>query len=199
VLLTLLGPTGPWWPAFVVGLAISGLALWWAWPRAPDLEGAAAGDRGYVIATAVWAFAIVVITAGAVDLGNRVASPIRLGLIGFGLVLIGAYFVWDRRRSGLVASSASAGARNRRGRVGVVIGSPSRAALPAALLHVVVGYGVVLDDRHCAFIVAGGGGPVAGVLITASSRGHWCGGLAAVGAGNVFVGCSWAAISRTPP
>ncbi len=195
VLLTLLGPTGPWWPAFVVGLAISGLALWWAWPRAPNLEAAAAGDRGYVIATAVWAFAIVVITAGAVDMGNRVASPIRLGLIGFGLVLIGAYFVWDRRRF------RGSSRQQRIGRrpvtvavaVGVVIGFAQAAPLfqLPLFLHVVVGYGVVLSTVAIApFIVAlVVAGPVAGFLITRfQPRTLVAAGLAAVGAGNVLVG-----------
>ena len=66
---TLLGPTGPTWPAFVAGSLAAAVALTIAWSRAPDLAGIARRDRGYVIATAVWAFAIVIITAGLVGLG----------------------------------------------------------------------------------------------------------------------------------
>jgi MFS family permease len=195
VLLTLLGPTGPWWPAFAVGALIAGLALWWAWPRAPDLEAAARDDRGYVVWTGVWAFATVVITAGVVDVGNRVASPVRLGLISAGIVLLVLYAVWDRRRN---RTSDHARHVDRRPvtvavAVGVVIGFAQAAPLfqLPLFLHVVLGYGVVVATIATApFILAlVVAGPIAGSLMARfGPRSLVAGGLAAVGLGNLVVG-----------
>lgn len=195
VLLTILGPSGPWWPAFVVALLVAAIALWWTWPRAPDLPAIARDDRGYVISTAVWAFAIVVITAGLADIGNRVASPIRLGLIGLGVVLLAAYLVWDRRRG-----SAGPPPRHVVRRpvtvavaVGVIIGFAQAAPLFQLPLffHVVLGYGVVVATIATApFILALVlAGPVAGALLTRfRPRTLVAAGLAAVGVGNVLAG-----------
>ena len=99
ILLTILGPDGPRWPGFVVGSGVAAIALWLAWSRAPNLPGAARGDRSYVVATAVWAFAIVMITSAVVDLGDRLADALQIGLLLAGLVMLAGYAVWARRTS----------------------------------------------------------------------------------------------------
>jgi MFS family permease len=193
ILLTLLGPVGPWWPGFLVAALVAGVALWWARPRAPDLPAIARDDPSYVISTAVWAFAIVAITAGVVDLGNRVASPIRLGLIGLGLLLLAGYAVWQRRRK--VARPRAHNVARRpvtvAVAVGVIIGFAQAAPLfqLPLFLHAVVGYGVVVATLATApFIVAlVVAGPVAGWLLTRfRPRTLVGGGLLAVGLGNVL-------------
>ena len=195
VLLTLLGPTGPWWPAFVVAAIVATLALWWARPRATALEASARADRGYVIWTSVWAFATIVITAGLVDIGNRIASPVRAGLITLGVLLLVLDYAWYRRRG---RPDERVQHVDRRPvtvavAVGVVIGFAQSAPLFQLPLffHVVLGYGVVVATIATAplilaLVVAG---PVAGILIARlGPRTLVAGGLAAVGLGNLLVG-----------
>jgi MFS family permease len=195
VLLTLLGPTGPWWPAFLVAAIVAGIALWWARPRARDLEAPARTDRDYVVWTGVWAFATVVITAGLVDIGNRIASPVRIGLITLGIALLVADLVWDRRR---VRARVRVQHVDRRPvtvavSVGVVVGFAQAAPLFQLPLffHVVLGYGVIVATIATAplilaLVVAG---PIAGALIQRlGPRILVAGGLAAVGFGNLLVG-----------
>ena len=77
---------------------VAAIALWLAWSRAPNLPRAARGDRSYVVATAVWAFAIVIITSAVVDLGDRLADAIQIGLLMAGLVMLAGYAVWGAQR-----------------------------------------------------------------------------------------------------
>jgi DHA2 family multidrug resistance protein-like MFS transporter len=193
VLLTILGPTGPWWPGFLVGAIAAGVALWWAWKRVPDLPAIARTNRSFVISTAVWAFAIVLITAGVVDVGNRVASPIRLSLIGAGAAMLAGYAIWNRTRR---PDQAAAGRVLRRPVtvaivVGVIVGLAQAAPLfqLPLFLRAVLGYGVVLATIAIApFVIAlVVAGPVAGALISRyRPRNLIAGGLAAVGLGNVM-------------
>src|SRR6478736_3368999 len=96
VLMTILGPTGPWWPGFLVAMVVAGIAFWRARPRAPNLPAIARDDRSYVVSTAVWAFAIVVITVGVavgVIIGFAQAAPLfQLPLflhvvLGYGVIV----------------------------------------------------------------------------------------------------------------
>jgi MFS family permease len=193
VLLTLLGPTGPWWPAFAVGALVAGIALWYAWPRAPDLPAIARSDRAYVVSTALWAFATVVVTAGLVDFGNRLSNPVRFVLIAAGIAMLALYFVWDRRR---LRDSVRANQVARRPvtvavAVGVIIGFAQAAPLFQLPLffRVVLGYGPIIATVAIApFVVAlVVAGPIAGVLLTRfQPRTLVAGGLAAVGLGNVL-------------
>lgn len=192
VLLTILGPTGPWWPGFLATVMVAALALWWSRSRVPDLEAAAKADRGYVISTAVWAFAIVVITAGVVDLGNRVASPIRLGLLTIGVGLLIGYAAWNRRRG--PDEAALQRVSRRPVTVAIVVGVIFGFAQAAPLfqlplfLRAVLGYGVIAATIATApFIIAlVVAGPVAGGLISRfRPRDLVAAGLGAVGLGNV--------------
>jgi hypothetical protein len=78
------------------GGARAGLALWVARPRAPDLSPVDRSDRGYVVATAIWSFAIVVLTAAILDIGGTISGALRPALIGLGLALLLSYggYLW---------------------------------------------------------------------------------------------------------
>jgi MFS family permease len=195
VLLTLLGPTGPRWPAFVAATLVAAIALWFAWPRAPDLPATARNERGYVVWTAVWALGIVVITAGVVDLGNQVASPARLGLVAVGSLMLLAYAIRGRRRGPEAEDPQRVERRpvTVAVAVGVIIGFAQAAPLfqLPLFLHLVVGYGAIVSSAAMAplilaLVVAG---PVAGWLLARfRPRTLVAGGLAAVGIGNVVTG-----------
>ncbi|HEX5013314.1 MAG TPA: MFS transporter [Candidatus Limnocylindrales bacterium] len=193
VLLTILGPTGPWWPGFLATAIVAGIALWWCWSRVPDLAAAAKADRAFVVSTALWAFAIVVITAGAVDVGNRVASPIRIGLIAFGVALVIVSAAWTRARR--LAGSPETHVSRRPVTVAIAVGVVLGLAQAAPLfqlplfLRAVLGYGVIVATVATApFIVAlVAAGPVAGALISRfRPRDLVAAGLGAVGLGNVL-------------
>ncbi len=191
ILLTILGPGGPMWPAFLVGAAAALLALWYAFPRTPSLVAIARDDRSYVVATATWAFGIVIITAGLVDLGSRVASPVRILLIVTGLLMVGGVVVWDRRHRGEASRHR---VLRRPVAVAIAIGlivSFAQAAplfqLPVffylVLRYGTIGAAVATAPFVIALIVAG---PVAGVLLRRfRPRTLVAGGAAAVGLGNL--------------
>jgi MFS family permease len=193
ILLTILGPDGPRWPGFVVGSGVAALALWLAWSRAPNLPGAARGDRSYVVATAVWAFAIVMITSAVVDLGDRLADALQIGLLLAGLVMLAGYAVWARRTS--VHGTTSHRVDRRPVTVAVAVGVIVSFAQAAPLFqlpvffNLVLGYGaflatIAIAPFVLALIVAG---PVAGaVLSRIGPRTLVAAGLAAVGLGNVI-------------
>jgi len=193
VLLTILGPTGPWWPGFVVAVFAASVALWWSRSRVTDLPAAARADRSFVVSTAVWAMGILVITAGLVDLGNRVASPIRLGLLVTGVGMLVGYALWNRTRERGRTRSHQVVRRpvTVATAVGVVIGLAQAAPLYQLplFLQAVLGYGVVLATLAIApfvlaLVVAG---PIAGALLSRiRPRNLVAAGLAAVGLGNVI-------------
>jgi MFS family permease len=193
VLLTLFGPGSPTWPAFVVAALAAGVALWFAWSRAPDLAALAAGDRPYVVSTAVWAFAIVMISAGVVGFGDRISTVVRVTLAVVGLLMLAAYAVWDRsirdrsrerehhvdRRPVTVAIA-----------VGVVVSFAQAAPLFQLPLFfkLILDYGPLLATLATAPFIAALviAGPLAGVLLTRfGPRILMAGGLATVGLGNI--------------
>ncbi len=193
VLLTLFGPNSPTWPAFVVAVLAAGFALWFAWSRAPDLPAIARDDRPYVVSTAVWAFAIVMISAGVVGFGDRISTAIRVALVVIGLLLVAAYAVWDRsfrdrsrrhlhhvdRRPVTVAIAA-----------GVLVSFAQAAPLYQLPLFfkLVLDYGPLLATVATAPFIAALviAGPLAGLLLARfGPRTLLAGGLATVGLGNI--------------
>ncbi len=192
VLVTILGPGGPMWPAFLIGAAAAALAFWFARPRARNLAAIAHDDRRYVVTTAIWAFAIVMVTAGLVDLGNRAGAAVRIGLVAMGLALAVAVILWERRHH--VGPSGNRVLRRPVAvaiAVGVVVSFAQAAPLfqLPIFFYLVLRYGSVLAALATApFIIALViAGPVAGVLLTRfGPRTLVAGGAAAVGLGNVF-------------
>jgi MFS transporter, DHA2 family, multidrug resistance protein len=145
------------------------------------------------VATAIWAFAIVIVTSGIVGTGNGVNDPVRIALIGIGSVMAAGYLVWARRRGG--EPDADHLHVERRAvtiavAVGLVIGFAQAGPLFQLTLffQIVLRYGALGATLATApFIVAlVVAGPVAGMLLVRfSPRALISGGLAAVGMGNV--------------
>ena len=192
VLLTLLDPSGGTWPAFVAASLASAVALGFAWSRTPNLPAIARNDRSYVVATAAWAFAIVMITAGAVNPGNRLTDAFTVGLVAIGLVMIGGYAIWDRRMR--APRLRTLHVARRQVTIAVAVGVIVSFAQAAPLFQLPVFFDLVLDYGALgaiaafvpflvALVVAA---PVAGVLLRRfAPRTLVAGGLAAVGLGNI--------------
>ena len=148
------------------------------------------------MATAVWAFAIVIITAGIVGLGGQMAQPLRVGLIGVGVALLVGYLVWERRwrrRKDSVRIRVDRRPVTVAVAVGVIIGFAQAAPLfqLPIFFRVILGYGPLGATIATApFIVALLiSGPLAGILLRRfEPRGLIAGGLAIVGLGNLIAG-----------
>jgi MFS family permease len=194
ILLNLNGPDGSQWPAFAASTLVAAIALWVAFPRTPDLPAVAPERRSYVVATAVWAFAIVIVTVGIVGLGHGLDDPSRFWLIALGLAMAAGYIAWDRRRRD--RHGADAIHLDRRPitvaiAVGVVMGFAQAAPLfqLPLFLQIVLRYGalgatIATIPFMLALILAG---PVAGVLLRRSRpRTLIAGGVAALGLGNLI-------------
>ena len=98
VLLTLFGPTGSRAPAFAAAAAAAIIAFVYSRRHWRDLPTAGPSQRITVLITAVWAFGIVVITAGVIGFQGGNAEGGRVGLILIGLALFGAGLFIERRR-----------------------------------------------------------------------------------------------------
>jgi MFS family permease len=194
VLITLLGPDASRWPAFLAAAAAAVLAYWIVRPRAKDLPGATPAQRPYIIGTAVWAFAVVLIVVGVVGFGAGFDDPRRYALIAAGVVLLGGFVLWERRR--LRRPGPAAPHVERRPiavavMVGVVIGFAQAAPLLQLpiFFQVILGYGpnlaaIATVPFMAALVIAG---PVAGILISRyGPRTLVAGGVAAVGLGNLL-------------
>jgi MFS family permease len=189
-----LGPApSPLWPGFVVGASAAGIALAVAWPRTPDLKPVVRADRSYVVATAVWAFAIVIITAGFVGVGDRVSLAVRIGLAAIGLTMLAGYAIWDRRvrdrsRSGHLVDRRPVTVAIA---AGVIVSFAQAAPLfqlplffKLVLHYGALGATIATAPFAIALVVAG---PVAGALLARfGPRTLMAGGLAVVGLGNIL-------------
>ncbi len=194
-LLTLFGPDGSRWPAFLASGAAAAFALWVARSSVRNLEAARRSERPYVVGTAVWAFAVVMISASIIGFGNGVDDPLRLVFIGVGLALLAGFGLWERRRRAhphrlllhverrpITIAVA----------VGVVIGFAQAAPLLVLpqVFQIVFRYGPLLATAATApFIIAlVVAGPIAGGLLARfGPRTLVAGGVAALGIGNLVV------------
>jgi MFS family permease len=193
VLLSLGPPPSPLWPGFVVGALAAGIALLIAWPRTPDLIPVPPADRSSVIATAVWAFAIVILTAGFVGLGDRVSIAVRIGLAAIAIAMLAGYVIWDRRVRD--RSRADHLVDRRPVTVAIAVGVIVSFAQAAPLFQLPLFFKLVLHygalgatiataPFAIALVVAG---PVAGALLARfGPRTLLAGGLAVVGSGNIL-------------
>ena len=98
IIFTILGPNGPFWPSFVVSALACAAALWFVRSRTPDLDHVDPSDRPYVIATAVWAYAVVLIAAGIVTLSGSSSASLRITLVGVGAAMLVGWAIWSRLR-----------------------------------------------------------------------------------------------------
>ena len=193
VLFTILGPAGPYWPSFVASALASAGALWFVRTRVPDLSHVTRADRPYVIATAVWAFAVVMISAGIVNFSGSTSYPLRIALIVTGLAMLVGWGIWSMRRRD--ADRLRALRVERRPvtvaiAVGVIFGFAQAAPLFQLPLffNLILRFGpfwgiVATAPFIVALVVAG---PIAGALLARfRPRTLVAGGLAFVGLGNV--------------
>lgn len=192
ILLTVI--PGQRWPGFVAITIVAALALWVCWRRVPDLEQPGGQERPHVLGTALWASGIVALSTGLLWLGSGLDNPVRLAIIGLGVVLVLAFFAWERRRR---AEQPGALRIDRRPVtvalfVGVVIALAQSVAMVQLPLYfsIVAGYGPILGivavvPMFAALVVAG---PVAGFLLARYSPRTLVGaGVVAVGVGNLLV------------
>lgn len=84
-------------PAFIGSIAACALALWVVRGRIPDIPRASRPERPLVLGTALWATGVVLSASGLLWFGGGWDNPLRLGLIGIGVLLIAGYGAWERR------------------------------------------------------------------------------------------------------
>jgi MFS family permease len=190
VLLTL----APGWflPGFAAEVVAVLVAIRLAWGSVFELPQPRRAERPYIVGTALWASGIVALATGLLWLGSGLTNPLRLAIIAFGIVLIGAYFLVERWRR---AQSPEPVRVDRRPVTvalfaGIVIAVAQN--IPMAQLPnyfaVIMGYGplfgiVAVAPLFVALVVAG---PVAGYLLArVSPRTLVGGGVVAVGLGNL--------------
>lgn len=192
VLVTLLGPTGPRWPAFLVSLAVAILAFEAARRGWPSLPSPSRSHRRRVIATAVWAAGIIVTCIGLVGFGSGAMDALRITFLGGGVaILIGAGFV----ERGVSAADAVQVERRPVGLalfVGFVIAFAQAAPMLQLPLYfqLINGYGplgaVVATVPFMAALVLTG--PIVGILLgRIGPRPLIVVGVAAVGVGNLLL------------
>ena len=182
------------WPAFLASIVACAVALRICWNRVPDLESPGHAERPYVFGTALWACGVVLISTGVLWLGGGLDNPLRLALVGCGILLVVAFFAWEwRRRAG---HPATLKVERRPVTIALFVGLVIAIAQTVAMVQmplyfsIVLGFGplfgiVALAPLFIALVLAG---PVAGfLLVRFPPRTLVTGGMLAVGIGNVVV------------
>jgi MFS family permease len=189
-LLMAVTPTIGRWPSFLLATAGALLALRLVWKRVPD-HGRSGLRPPDVAGHAVWAFGLLAITGGVVGFGKDSESIIRQTLIVGGLILIGVFLVWQRRRA-RVSPDAAIDVRAVTVALfaGVVIAFAQTAPSLQAPLYFQIGqqYSSLLATLAIApFVLALlVSGPIAGLLLQRySPRSLIAGGLFAIGVGDL--------------
>jgi MFS family permease len=194
VLLTLFGPTGSRAPAFLAAAVSAIVAFVYGRRHWRGLPTAGTAQRAAVLITAVWAFGIVIITAGLIGFQSNDANSARIGLVMAGLVLVGSGLSLEHRRRR--AGRPSLHIQLRPVAIALFVGFVIAYAQTAALFQVpvyfqvVLGYGPILSViATIPFMVAlAAAGPVAGfLLVRFSPRTLMVGGILAVGLGSIVI------------
>jgi MFS transporter, DHA2 family, methylenomycin A resistance protein len=191
ILLTLFGPDGPMWPAFLAAAVAGLVALAAARVGWRDLPVPARGDRRAIWATATWAFGIVLLASGVIGFRTR-DDPLRPILLAAGvtILVVGLAFERFRPHAPSIGSRVDRRAVSVALFVGFIVGYAQTAPLIQLPIYfqIALGYGPVLAVAatipFMAALVAAG--PVAGILIGRfQPRTIVVCGVAAVGAGNI--------------
>jgi len=194
VLLTLFGPTGSRAPAFAASAAAAIVAFAYARARWHDLPTAGPAQRIAVFITAVWAFGIVVITAGLIGFQGGSADGARVGLVIVGLILVSTGLAVERRRRR--AGRAGLHIQRRAVAVALFVGFVIAYAQTAALFQVPIYFQLILGYGPVGAVVAtipfmvalAAAGPVAGILLVRfSPRTLIVAGILAVGLGSIVI------------
>ncbi len=185
---------GTYAPAFIGSIVATVLALLIVRSRIRNLVRANRAERPYVVGTALWASGVVLISAGVLWLGAGLDHPLRIALILGGLVVVGVFFLWERRRR---AEHAETVRIERRPVtialfVGLVIALAQIVPMSQLPLYFGVGmrYGpifgmVALAPLFVALVLAG---PIAGFLLARFQPRHLiAGGVLAIGLGDLAV------------
>lgn len=194
VLLTLFGPTGSHLPGFAAAAVAAVVAFAYSRRQWHDLPTAGPSHRAEVMVTAVWAFGIVVITAGLIGFQGKSADAARIGLVIVGAILVTAGIGVERRwhRAGREVLNV----QRRPVAIALFVGFVIAYAQTAALFQVplyfqlVLNYGPVLSViATIPFMVAlAAAGPVAGILLARfRPRTLIVAGIVAVGLGSVVI------------
>jgi CRISPR-associated Cas5-like protein len=193
VLLTLFGPEGPYWPAYLAAATAAFIALWAARRSWGDLPAPGRTDRVPIVLTAVWAFGIVVLTAGLLGFQGDGVTGLRIAFGVVGGLLLSAGLIHERRNRTHPSRSP---VRRKAVAVALLVGFVIAYAQASTLLQVSVYFQVILRygpvwsmiatlPFMAALVVAG---PVAGILLGRwSPRSLIVLGLLAVGLGNVLI------------
>jgi DHA2 family methylenomycin A resistance protein-like MFS transporter len=192
ILLTLFGPDGPMWPAFVAAALASLVALAAARVGWHDLPVPGRGDRRAIWATATWAFGIVLLASGVIGFRTR-DDPLRPILLVAGVVVLVVGLAFERFRPHVpsIGSRVDRRAVSVALFVGFIVGYAQTAPLIQLPIYfqIALGYGPVLAVAAtipfmAALVIAG---PVAGILIGRfQPRTIVVWGVAAVGVGNII-------------
>jgi DHA2 family methylenomycin A resistance protein-like MFS transporter len=178
------------WPAFLLAALCALIVLPLARRFVPETS--PAGLRvADVAGHGLWALGLLMVTGGIVGISSNPASPIRWSLIGAGLLLIGGFLVWQRRRQD-AADDAAIDVRPVTVALiaGVVIAVAQTAPAVQAPLFFQIANGmgslratIAIAPFVLALLVSG---PLAGLLLARwSPRALIVGGLLVVGLGDI--------------
>ena len=193
VLLTVLGPTGGQWPAYLAAGIIAVIALGVVRTGWEDLPAPGRDARTGIVATAIWAFGVVVMTAGVIGFQGEGADRVRLAFLVVGGGFLVAGIAFGRRRS---ADGPPARVQRRQVAVALFVGFVIAYAQSAALLQVPLYFQLILRYEPAAAVIATipfmvalvVAGPVAGILLSRfRPRTLVVLGVVAVGLGNVLI------------
>jgi MFS transporter, DHA2 family, multidrug resistance protein len=192
ILLTITGPGGSDYPAFLASAAVATVAAV-ASKRVPNLPGASHPHAAVAGRVALWAFGVISLVAGVAVIGSG-TNPIRLSLIALGIGVLGlAGLLQWRSRARPLAIEVDLRTVTVVLGAGLFVGLAQ--AVPMALLpvffQVILGYGPVFAVAAIAPIILALvlAGPVAGWLLPRSSpRVLIGGGLVGLGLGDLLLG-----------
>ena len=179
-------------PAFIGSIAACAIALFVVRNRIPEIPRASAPEHPLVIGTALWAIGVVLVTIGVLWFGGGWDNPIRLSVVGLGIVMLVAFYAMSRRRP--PKGEAPVRVDRRPVAIALFVGLVIAAAqtVPASQMplffSVVMRYGplfgvVALAPLFAGLILAG---PIAGVLLGRyQPRNLIGGGVVLVGLGDI--------------
>ena len=182
------------WPAFVAEIVACLVAMRIGWHRVPNLEQPGRRERPYVLGTALWASAVVLLATGILWLGGGWDNPLRIGLVVAGLALLVVFFLWERRRR--TNNPGEVKVDRRPVTIALFVGLIIAIAQTVPMVEMPLYFSVVLHFGPLFGIVAVAplfialilAGPVAGVMLSRfAPRTLIGGGLVAVGIGNLVV------------
>ena len=194
VVLTLLGPTGSRVPAFGAAAVAAIIAFAYSRRQWHDLPTAGPTHRAEVLVTAVWAFGIVVITAGLIGFQGKSADSTRVALVLIGVILVAAGLSMERRwrRAGREVLKV----QRRPVAIALFVGFVIAYAQTAALFQVPLYFQLILDYGPVLSVIAtipfmvalAVAGPVAGILLSRfRPRTLIVAGIVAVGLGSIVI------------